>query len=218
MSDTATERVLVVPTAVFRRLGYFQGFTSEVHRYVAALFDPEHVTYRPRATVENDSEFKQLIPYVIFRFTDSKGGQSLFQYTRGEGQGEVRLRRRRSVGVGGHISAGDAADGTRRADPYAEGMRRELDEEVRIESPYRARCVGLINDDETDVGRVHLGVVHLFDVERPDVYPREPEIAEAAFRPLETILADIESMETWSQICVRALFDADAGQASRRAG
>ncbi len=37
-------------------------------------------------------------------------------------------------------------------------------EEVSIDTPYTPRCVGLINDDETEVGRVHLGVVHLFDV------------------------------------------------------
>jgi len=67
-------------------------------------------------------------------------------------------------------------------------------------------------------GRVHLGVVHLFDLERPDVHPREPEIADAAFRPLAAILADLENLETWSQICVRALFDADGARSARRAG
>ena len=90
--------------------------------------------------------------------------------------------------------------------PYEEGMRRELDEEVAIESPYTARCVGLINDDQTEVGSVHLGVVHLFDLERPAVRPREPEIIECGFRPVEAILADMSGFETWSQICMRALF------------
>ena len=82
----------------------------------------------------------------------------MFQYTRGSGQGEGRLHRKRSVGIGGHISAVDVgADGS--GNPYEEGMRRELDEEVSIDSPYASRCVGLINDDVSEVGRVHLGVV-----------------------------------------------------------
>jgi predicted NUDIX family phosphoesterase len=66
--------------------------------------------------------------------------------------------------------------------------------------------VGLINDDHTDVGRVHLGVVHLFDVERPAVYPREAEILDAGFRPVAEILPRIDEFETWSQIALRALF------------
>ena len=85
-------------------------------------------------------------------------------------------------------------------------MRRELEEEVAIDTPYTARCVGMINDDQTDVGRVHLGVVYVFDVERPAVRPRESEIIECGFRPVKAILADMTGFETWSQICMQALF------------
>jgi predicted NUDIX family phosphoesterase len=85
-------------------------------------------------------------------------------------------------------------------------MRRELAEEVKIETGYSQRCVGLINDDETEVGRVHLGVVHIFDVERPAVRPLEADIIEAGFRPLDEILNDTSGFESWSQICLEALF------------
>jgi predicted NUDIX family phosphoesterase len=115
------------------------------------------------------------------------------------------------VGIGGHISAADARASRERHDTanlFQEGMRRELEEEVIVETPYAARCVGLINDDQTPVGRVHLGVVHIFDVERPAVRPRENDITQAAFRPVEEILADMEGFETWSVICMRALFEA----------
>ena len=205
MSEVLTERVLVVPTAVFHRLGHFQGFTGEVDHYLSELFSPAHISYQPRHEVERDPSFKQLIPYVIFRHRAPDGRQSVFQYTRGSGQGEGRLHRKRSVGIGGHISAVDVgADGS--GNPYEEGMRRELDEEVSIDSPYSSRCAGLINDDVSEVGRVHLGVVHVFDVERPAVHPRETEIIECGFRPVEEILADMEGFETWSQICMKALF------------
>ena len=206
MSLVETERVLVVPTEVFHRLGQFQGFCDEVDRYLDELLDAKHVSYRPRGEMEEDPSFKQLIPYVIFRHTDADGRHSLFQYTRGSGQGEGRLHSKRSIGVGGHISAIDAeAQGA--TNPYEEGMRRELEEEVRIETPYRQQCIGLINDDSNPVGQVHLGIVHILDVERPEVYPREDEIVDAGFRPLEQLLADLERFETWSQICLRALVE-----------
>ena len=119
--------------------------------------------------------------------------------------GEGRLHRKRSVGIGGHISTIDDNPNIN-ASPYEEGMRRELEEEVEIDTPYTAKCVGLINDDQTEVGRVHLGVVHIFDVERPAVRPRETDILESGFRPVDEILQDLEGFETWSQICMKALF------------
>jgi predicted NUDIX family phosphoesterase len=202
MSIVATEHILVVPTAVFHRLGHFQGFCGEVDKYLTGLLDPQHTSYQPRPAMEQDPSHKQLIPYVIFSHKDSAGRTHLFQYTRGKGQGETRLHAKRSVGVGGHISADDASA----ASAYDEGMRRELAEEVIIETPYRSRLVGLINDDETEVGRVHLGVVHIFDVERPAVRPREDDIIDAGFRPVEELLADLSRFESWSQICLKSLF------------
>jgi predicted NUDIX family phosphoesterase len=202
MSQVAVEHILVVPTAVFHRLGHFQGFSGDVDRYWNGLLDPAHTSYRPRDLMEQDPSFKQLIPYVIFQYRDAAGQTLLFQYTRGKGQGEARLHAKRSIGIGGHISADDAAQ----ASAYEEGMRRELEEEVVIETPYTSKIVGLINDDETEVGRVHLGVVHLVTVERPAVEPREKDIIDAGFRPVREPLANIDRFETWSQICLKALF------------
>ena len=110
--------------------------------------------------------------------------------------------------AGGHISSIDAAVDSG-SDPYQEGMRRELEEEVIIDTPYTVRCVGMINDDLTEVGKVHLGVVHLFDVERPDVQSREDEIREAGFRPVAELMGQLDQFESWSEICLRALFATD---------
>jgi predicted NUDIX family phosphoesterase len=202
MAETHTEQVLVIPTHLLHELGYFQGFTANVGRYLEELQNPRNASYRPRSEMEQDPSFKQLIPYTIFRYKDSAGQSFVFHYTRGTGQGEARLHRKRSIGIGGHISVDDA--GT--PDPYSEGMRRELDEEVVIDSPYREQCVGLINDDQTEVGKVHLGVVHLLDLERPHVRPRETEIVAAGFAPPPELLAEMAAFESWSQICLKALF------------
>lgn len=199
-SSVDTEHVLVVPTALFHRVGQFQGFCSDVGKYLDVLLDPKQVSFRPRGEVEQDPSFKQLIPYVIFSCA-AEAGDTVFQYTRGSKQDEGRLRRKRSIGVGGHISAIDGVD-----DPYRQGMQRELEEEVIIDAGHTNRCVGLINDDENDVGRVHLGVVHLVSVDRPAVFPRETEMQACEFVPTDKLHAEIDAFETWSQICIEALF------------
>jgi predicted NUDIX family phosphoesterase len=203
-----TEQILVVPTKLFHKMGLFQGFSTEVDRFLPAFFASGALSYRPRSEMEEDPSFKQLIPYVLFRHTSDDGGVSLFQYSRGKGQGEARLHAKRSVGVGGHISSIDAdvVRSLRAEAVYHEGMRRELEEEVLVDTPYRDRCVGLINDDSTEVGQVHLGIVHLCEVDLPQIEPREEDILDAGFRPIDQIIRDLDRVETWSQIAVRALF------------
>ena len=198
MSDPHAERVLVVPGAEFDRLGRFQGFSGEAGRYLGALLVPELARFRPRSEVETDPGFKQIIPYVVFRC-----GDSVFCYTRGKSQGESRLHRRRSLGVGGHVAESDA-DGRATLGAYETAMRRELDEEVAVDSDGTMRLMGLINDDSTPVGQVHLGVVHLYDLERPAVTPREEGLAEAEFVPLADLRDQWDQFETWSQICIEA--------------
>jgi predicted NUDIX family phosphoesterase len=155
--------------------------------------------YRPRSQVEDDPSFKQLIPYVVFRCADR-----VFCYVRGKSQGEARLHHLRSLGVGGHVAEEDAG-GQRSREAYESALHRELDEEVAIQSPGRMRLVGLINDDSTAVGQVHLGVVHFYELERPDVLPREEGLAAAEFLTVPTILTLRQEFETWSQICIDSL-------------
>ena len=204
MNSPEVEQILVVPTSVFHDLGYIQGFSADVDKYLSELLRPENISYRPRPEIEEDPSFKQLIPYVIFRHTDRDGNISVFQYSRGKGSGEKRLHQKKSVGIGGHISQEDANG--QGADPYQEGMKRELEEEVRINTVHKFSLVGLINDDETEVGKVHLGIVHICDVETPDVVPNEVEIEGNGFVQVEEMLNDLSGYESWSAICLKALF------------
>lgn len=196
--DAPVEQVLVIPTAVLHEIGHFQGFCADTDRYLDVILDPIHASYRPRDKMEQDPAFKQLIPYCIFECD----GQ-VFGYRRGTAQGEARLHAKRSVGVGGHVSTLDLnGEGS----PYAEGMKREIEEEVHLTAGWTERCVGLINDDETDVGRVHLGIVHIFHLDSPKVAPREKSMMEAGFAQPEQLLRELDEFETWSQICLEALF------------
>ena len=202
MSSVLTEKVLVVPTALFHEIGHFQGFCSDVDKYLPALLDPANISFRERAEMEEDPSFKQLIPYVVFTHLNNRNETTIFQYQRGTGQGETRLHKKRSVGIGGHISSTDEnANST-----YLEGMQRELDEEVTIESKYQIRCSGMINDDETEVGKVHLGVVHICELEAPLVKSNEPEIVDSSFVSISQLIKELDQYETWSQICVNAMF------------
>ncbi len=218
MSTVAEEKVLVVPTTLFHELGYFQGFSREIDCYWPQLVTGDHVEYRARGEMEEDPSFKQLIPYALFRWTAPDGTPHLFEYQRGSGMGERRLHAKRSVGVGGHISSIDSkvvvslretdhlAERNDYNNIYREGMRRELDEEVVIDTPYTETVAGLINDDETPVGRVHLGMVHLCDVEKPSIRPRETDVLDARFTPVADLLTRLDQFESWSEIAVRALF------------
>jgi predicted NUDIX family phosphoesterase len=192
MNDQDQERVLVVPTRVLHEAGLFQGFTPRVAHYLPRLLDPAHLGYLPRAQAETDPSFKQIIPYVVLQW-----GEQVFAYVRGQGGGEARLRALRSIGVGGHVSADD--DGQAET-PYREALARELAEEVEIDSAYVEHCIGLINDDSTPVGQVHLGVVHVLELERPRVRRREEVLTQAGFAPLADLQRCRDEFETWSRV------------------
>lgn len=201
----SNENILVVDTALFYRLGWFQGFSSEVRKYQDTLLAPENIHFQKRGLAENNVDYKQLIPYMLISWTDSQGETFLFTYVRGKGQGESRLHSRLSIGVGGHINDGDLVRGS--SDLYQQGMFREFHEEVTVSTTYKEKCIGMINDDRTEVGKVHLGIVHRFDLAEPKVTANEKDLLESGFRSVaELMTVPEESFETWSWIVLNALF------------
>lgn len=185
------EHVLGVATEHFRKLGVFQGFSPEVDFYLPSLLYGRLCEYRPRDQAETDPEFKQLIPYCVFRYKNT-----LFHYRRGKGVGESRLAGLLSIGLGGHINPSDA--GSLQETSYRAGLARELAEEIASMAPSHSRPLGLVNDDSNDVGRVHLGIVHLFELEAPLLQLREPELESLGFIDVNTLLSRREQLETWT--------------------
>lgn len=200
---SSEEQILVVPETVITAIGPLEGFSREVDRFLGPILASDQLSFRPRGQMESDPSFKQLIPYVILQHTDAAGTIRVFTYTRGSGQGERRLHARRSIGIGGHISEEDAAGGS---DPYLTGMQRELAEEVTIRCDYSERRVGLIYDSTTEVGRVHLGVVHILELEEQRVEPNEEDISDTEFITLDALRAEYDSLEVWSRLCVDSLY------------
>lgn len=154
-----------------------------------------------RRHAENDSTLKQIIPYTLVTHGDEV--LLLERLSRG---GETRLHGKRSVGVGGHINP---IDGVSAEDVLEAGARRELDEELALDTRYALSPVGVINDESDDVGSVHFGLVHVARCETRDVAIRETDVLAGTFvrrAALSELGADPESrLETWSRLIVARL-------------
>jgi predicted NUDIX family phosphoesterase len=194
------EMILVVRRELLEGLGLFQGLCFEMDRYLPALLARENNFFMPRSQAETDPAFKQIIPYALL----VHGGRVL-HYVRGKKAGEQRLVAKGSIGIGGHMN--DADEGLFSLDraAYDAAVAREVNEELKLNTPYRNRAVALLNDDSNEVGQVHLGVVHVFDLETDDVRKGEAMITELAFLDRAQLAERRAQMETWSQICLDSL-------------
>lgn len=180
----------------------FEGIKAEgVDETVEALLRAENHFFLDRAEAEEDPSHKQLIPYCIF-----KSGDRVLHYTRGKAGGENRLHAKLSVGVGGHINPVDMGEGRQGAAAYYSAVQRELDEELEIACDYEMRIIGLLNDESNSVGQVHLGVVHLVELETEEVFSKEDALTHLSWATVEELNGDLfERLETWSQFCVKRL-------------
>ncbi len=148
--------------------------------------------FAARAAMELDPGFKQIIPYLVLR-----DGPRWFLMRRTRAGGDARLHDRWSIGLGGHLNPGDR--------DLAGGLGREWREEVLADFEPDCRLVGLLNDDDTEVGRVHLGVVYLADAGGRGVSIRETDKLTGAFAVTEQVEAVRAHLESWSALVFDAL-------------
>ena len=204
------EHVLVVERKVIEEIGMFQGLAFEVDRYLSSIFVQGVPRFMPRSQAEHDPSYKQIIPYVMM-LHDGK----VLSYVRGRRAGESRLVGNRSIGIGGHINPIDADNSPLFAylyDNYLTAVQREVAEEVSVQTAYTDRVVALLNDDSNEVGGVHLGIVHCWNLHEPNVSKREQMITQMTFMSPEELEQVRETLETWSQKCLDGL-----GEMSKRA-
>lgn len=194
------EMVLAIRRELFDQLGAFQGLNFDVAHYLPPLLSREHNFFVPRSRAELDPTCKQIIPYVIL----THAGRVL-HYVRGKKGGEQRLVAKGSIGIGGHLNDADENLFSYDQRSYMDGVRREVEEELIVRSGYQNHIRALLNDDSTEVGQVHLGVVHVFELESAEVSKREAVITQLAFLTPDELRARREQLETWSQICVDQL-------------
>jgi predicted NUDIX family phosphoesterase len=192
MTD-AEERVLVVPRgSCVPEPGWLGVRRDGVDELLATV--AREGRFVPRAVAEDDPSQKQVIPYLVLR-----DGPRWFLMRRTRAGGDARLHDRWSIGVGGHLNPGDG--------DVLGGLRREWEEELAADFEPPFTPVGLLNDDTTPVGSVHLGVVYVADAAGRRVTIRETEKLTGAFARAEEVAAVRDDLETWS----RLVFDALAG-------
>jgi predicted NUDIX family phosphoesterase len=195
------ERVLVVERKVIEQEGMFHGLMFDVERYRRRLFAGGAPRFIPRSQAETDPGYKQIIPYVLM----THEGKYL-SYIRGRRAGETRLVGNRSIGIGGHINpADDMPLFNDFYQTYLAAVQREVNEEVHVEAGHADHVVALLNDDSNDVGQVHVGIVHCWTLDAPQVARREQMITQLSFMSPAELEAARESLETWSQLCLDGL-------------
>ncbi|MEO0446567.1 MAG: hypothetical protein AAF191_10885 [Verrucomicrobiota bacterium] len=201
MSRYGDERVLVIRRSLFEELGVFEGFHPEVDGHLDRILDPRENLFLLREDAEEDPSYKQIIPYVIFRHEDL-----YLHYVRGKKTTEARLQSKGSIGIGGHVNQDDSTStGSLGREMYFAGVEREIREELVVRSSFTQSVVGMINDDSSEVGRVHLGVVHLFELETPNITSNEEGICDLQFLSLAELEQRMDRLETWSQSLVPRL-------------
>jgi predicted NUDIX family phosphoesterase len=194
------ENVLVIRRSLFDQLGSFHGLNFEPQKYLRELLRRGNNFFLQRAQAEQDPTHKQIIPYVLLAF-----GDKVLYYVRGKKAGEQRLVAKGSIGIGGHMNEGDESLFVLDEAAYRAGVEREVNEEIKIDTRFEDRIVALLNDDTTEVGRVHLGIVHLFKLAEPKVEKREAMITSLAFLSKDELLSRRDSLESWSQLCLDSL-------------
>jgi predicted NUDIX family phosphoesterase len=186
----ATEQVLCVKREDIFPDGAWHGFVSDrLDRHQAVI--REHHFFMARSEVEDDPNYQQIIPYVVFRH-----GDQYFLTHRLRASSEKRLRKQYSLGVGGHINPGDLDAG----DPIQDGLKREWEEEVIYDGSFEAKLIGLLNDESSPVSKVHLGVVFLVDGDTPNIAIRETTKLAGELLTLEEMRIFYLGMESWSQM------------------
>ncbi len=195
----AEEQILVIERKVLEQVGMFQGLNFDIEQYLKKIFVPGVPRFMPRAQAEKNPAYKQLIPYVLMT-CDGK----FLTYVRGKRAGETRLVGNRSIGIGGHINPVDDMPlfSANFYETYLAAVEREVAEEVTIETTHTNRVVALLNDDSKEVGQVHLGIVHLWTLDAPNVVRREQMITQMSFMSLPELQHLRDTMETWSQLCL----------------
>src|SRR6266478_2418645 len=192
------ERVLCFPRRLLEELCLFQGISHDIEKYLPVVTSSSQILYLNRSEAEQDKRYKQLIPYVLVIH-----GDKILRYRRGRGGQETRLHGLFSVGIGGHISEEDHGLFSNNRG-YQEGMRRELMEEVAIDE-VKAAAVAVINDDSTEVGYVHFGVVHVMHVANENVAGRRSGVVGPEFIPMVDAVKDRSGYESWSCFCLEHL-------------
>ncbi|PNR95771.1 NUDIX hydrolase [Petrotoga sp. 9PWA.NaAc.5.4] len=155
----------------------------------------EYGNFYERNKIESDNNFRQIIPYVVFKNKENK----ILVLKRTQNQGEKRLHNKISIGIGGHINKNDI--GISKEQTFFNGMDREINEELWLTSNSKYIYKGIINDDSEEVSNVHLGILFIGFVEHAEI--KEVENFQSKWLKKEEILQmPYVNLEGWTKIAL----------------
>lgn len=173
----------------------FQSGTSTI-RSIPFDLNSLQTSLVDREICETDENTLQLIPYITLM--DEHG--RVFCYSRGAESGELRLRTKLSIGLGGHMDVAPA-NSELLTELLALEAQRELQEETGLDHiDFHFRM--LLIDRSDAVGRVHLGLPTLVPVRSDVVMTLESQvITNGQFLfPAELMENDVyQRLENWSK-------------------
>lgn len=187
------ENILVVKTSTLFPTGSFQGISTHTQEILDTIND--HKEFKPRPAMEEDFSYKQIIPYLIFKFEDH-----YFLMQRKSTSSEQRLKNKYSLGIGGHMRQEDMDEGA----TIFDWAKREFKEEIDYTGRFSIKTLGVLNDDSNLVGQVHLGLVLLLEGTNADIKVRSELKSGKLVTPIEC-LDFYQDLESWSQIVFDAL-------------
>lgn len=192
--STYDEHILVVPRDVLFPHGAWQGVRrGDVNEYIALINN--HREFLPRSIMENDPRYKQIIPYLIFKYQNR-----YFLMQRKAKASETRLQGKFTFGIGGHIRQEDL-QGTSTIFDWA---RREFYEEISYQGSFTITSLGLLNDDSNAVGQVHAGFVMLLEGDSDQIQVKD-ELESGCLLTLPECHEYSSRLESWSALVLPLL-------------
>jgi predicted NUDIX family phosphoesterase len=186
-------KVLAVPRAAYDEFVGEAGFKPWSRDVVDSLIHPLHMQFIDKTRAETDEKYLQIIPYVVFRWNNH-----FFTYCRGQAGEESRLHGNVSIGIGGHVEPEDGS-ATYPMTTIHRAVSREIREEIGENDFGLPKLIGTVFDDQTEVGRVHLGIVMEVELSRPDEskdFRLAPEIVSLGMCRLDS--RPMDEFERWS--------------------
>lgn len=146
--------------------------------------------FLPRPQMEEDPLYKQIIPYLIFKFQDR-----YFLMQRKSTSSEQRLKNKYSLGIGGHMRQEDMQN----SKTIFDWAHREFQEEIDYQGTFNITTLGMLNDDSNPVGQVHVGLVLLLEGDSAAIKIRS-ELKSGQLLTVQELHSFYDDMESWSQI------------------
>ncbi|WP_414046161.1 NUDIX domain-containing protein [Macrococcus equi] len=198
------EQIIVVnrETIFNHEKNHFNGFISIEDQKALEIYETlSKYEVKRRGDMEEDPSYKQLISYCILENENDE----ILVYERLTGGGEQRLHGLSSIGIGGHMNQ---LEDTQIEGILLDNAARELEEEVGVKdvNPQSLNLIGFINDDDNEVGRVHIGLVFKLKVKQSEVFVNETDTLKIEWKPENSLMKDAE-YESWSRIIIESIFN-----------